>query len=247
MNISPARRERLLLVDERNHYLRERQEWGRVAEEAKRRGWPLPVGGGVNTLRKMVSQGFEDQSASWLFNVDTADFGQLVLAGAGTVREVNAFYPLTNPWHTLKSPDNYPSEQPAPSGGKLGASLTDRKVGTGNTPIALLVGVWLVHLTPPATAYIPAASTLQVRVDSTDGTAASSLAANLTAAATPTAAQSFDSVPITAPTDRQFGMEGILLTTIAALFNGDILFTELVAGGALTVNPNLLAVMVETG
>jgi hypothetical protein len=249
MIIDPQRRERLFLADERNSYIREEQEWGRIVEEARRRGWPLPVAGGVNTFRKSLSQGFDDQASSWNFPIDVADFSSDNFAGASSNRYVNAMFPLTNPFHILKSSDNYPSEQPAPTGGKLTVATATRAVGTGNTPIAFLVGCWLVHATGALAGYNGAAAitAVNIRVASTSGPAAGSVGPTTVATIAPGTVNIFEAVPIASPADRQVGFEGVLLATLASLYNGDILLSELVTSGALNIQGNIVAVMVEVG
>jgi hypothetical protein len=249
MNITPQRWERLQLADERNHFVREQHEWGRVVEECQRRGWPLPVGGGVNTLRKSISQGFDDQSSTWYFPIDIADYSSDNFAGASSNRYVNAIFPLTNPFHTVKSADNYPSEQPLPSGGKLTVATTSRAVGTGNTPIAFLVGAWVMHSTGALAGYNGAAAitAVAVRVASTSGPAAGSLGPTTLATIAPGTTNILDAIPVSSPADRQVGFEGVLLATLASLYNGDILLSELVTSGALNIQGNIVAVMVEVG
>jgi hypothetical protein len=249
MNITPERRERLFLADERNHFLREQHEWGRIVEESRKRGWPLPVGGGVNTLRKALSQGFDDQMSTWYFPIDIADYSSDNFAGASSNRYVNAIFPLTNPFHTLKSGDNYPSEQPAPTGGKLGTATASRAVGTGNAPTAFLVGVWLMHATGALAGYNGAAAITAVneRVISTSGPAAGSLGPTTLATIAPGTTNILDAIPIASPADRQVGFEGVLLATLASLYNGDVLISELVTSGALNIQGNIVAVMIEVG
>lgn len=171
-----------------------------------------------------------------------ADFSGFTSAGAATERQVVTVFPVTNPSHAIGSPDNYPTE--------LGPNLTvitnARQVGTGASPFAILTGVFVVHITAAGAVYAPAATTtVQVKVSSTFTTTVGA-AVNLTGAFNVTTAlNGIDQVTITAPADRQVGGFGATpLTTVAQLFNGDVLFVELVAP-ALTVDPNILAVMFE--
>ncbi len=203
-----------------------------------------PVGGGSIKTRYGISQGDLGES-SWQHAMDLADFGQAVVpATTGVVRVVNAVIPLVNNSVLLKSPDPYPSDLP---GGKLTVANGNRQIGSGRLAFMFLTGVFVVHITGAGAVYQPpATATINVQVRSTVTTVIGNADLLATLNAT-TAANAVDQAAIAAPASRQVSIEGASLATVAALFNGDSLYTELANTnvGALTVNPNILAVFLE--
>lgn len=191
--------------------------------------------------RYAESLGLLSRESSWQLG-SVVDFSGVVFAGATTERQVAAVIPVTNPSHAMGSPDNYPTEL----GPSLTAIVNGRQISTGAAPFAVLTGVFVAHVTAAGAVYAPAATTtVQVKVSSTFTTAVGA-ATNLTGAFNvTTGANGIDPVTITAPADRQVGLSGTPLATVAQLFNGDVLFVELVTTGALTVDPNIFAVMLE--
>jgi len=190
--------------------------------------------------------GLLGKESNWQYAIEAMDFSQFVTAGAITARTGGVVIPLLNPSAALKSPDAYPSDQP---GGKLLAASGGRPIGTGAQPFAVLTGVFVAHVTAGGAVYQPAAgTTMQIRSISAAATVGGAVT-NLTAAFNlATAANFLDQIPITAPAERQLSLEGApLLTTVAALYNGDIIWAELVSTGALNVLGNLLCVFLEFG
>ena len=219
-----------------------------AANERNLRGevplWLRRVGGGSIKLRYGISQGDLGES-SWFHAVDLADFGgRSVPATTGFLRTVNAILPLTNNSVLLKAPDPYPSDLP---GGKLTVAVGNRVVGTGRLPYLFITGVFVVHITgagavlqPPATATY----NLQVRSTAAAVIGANDLLATLNLT---TAANAVDQPTIASPASRQVSIEGTALATVAALFNGDTLYSELANtnAAAFAIDPNILAVFLE--
>jgi hypothetical protein len=106
-----------------------------------------------------------------------------------------------------------------------------------------------VHATGALAGYNGAAAitAVNIRVASTSGPAAGSVGPTTVATIAPGTVNIFEAVPIASPADRQVGFEGVLLATLASLYNGDILLSELVTSGALNIQGNIVAVMVEVG
>ena len=191
--------------------------------------------------RFTISDGLQAKESSWRLGPCMVDFSGTVFAGATTERQIALVLPVTTGSHKIKSPDTYPTED----GRVLTAITNGRQVSTGSATFAELTGVFVAHITAAGAVYSPAGTTVQVKVSSTFG-ANVGAAVNLTGAFNVTAATNgIDPVTITAPADRQLSIEGVADATVALLFNGDVLFVELVTTGALTVDPNLLAVYLE--
>ena len=192
--------------------------------------------------RFTISDGLQAKESGWQPSLaDLADFSGRVFAGATTERTTVLVLPVTTGSHKIKSPDNYPTED----GRVLTAITNARQVSTGSAAFAQLTGVFVVHITAAGAVYNPAGTTVQVKVSSTFTTNVGA-AVNLTGAFNvATATNGIDPVTITAPADRQLSIEGVADATVALLFNGDVLFVELVTTGALTVDPNIFAVFLE--
>lgn len=188
-----------------------------------------------------IALGRDGAESGW--DIDTmpiADFGNVNVAGAATIRTGFNTFPLVNPAHAIGSLDPEPFELAT-----LAAVSGDRQVGTSQSNIVLLLGAYAVHITGGAAVYQPAASTFNIRVVSTNGAVGGAFT-TLATLVLNTATNFVDVIPINAPSARQISITGAApLATIAALFNGDSTFCELVAGGALNVQANLLYAMLE--
>jgi hypothetical protein len=174
-------------------------------------------------------------SGSGAWDIDcmpVADFGNQTFVG--TVRTGFSMLPLVNPAMTvLKSPDPEPFQDP---GGLItGAVIGDRQIGTALRPIVILIGAYVYHATAAAGVFQPAASTINIRVQScalTVGGAFTTLATLVLN----TAANFIDQIPIVGTTGRFVSLEGGANAAAAALFNGDAVFAEMVAGASLQGN-----------
>lgn len=197
-------------------------------------------GYGLVKTRFQTSVGLMGREAGWVIdNVPAVDYSQITTAGANTYRTLFTTFPLFNPAHVLGSLDPEPFEQST-----LTAVSGDRQVGTSSQQIAVLLGVYLIHITSAGAVYNPAATTLNVRVFSSSAATGGGFTTQATINAA-TASNFVDQVPISATTGRTISITGTSLTNIAGLFNGDTLIGELVVGGALTVVSNVLAAMAE--
>lgn len=186
------------------------------------------------------SMGLFGRESGWMVdNFPTVDFSQITAAGALTFRTGITSFPLFNPAHVLGSLDPMPYEQAV-----LTAASGDRQIGSSSQAIALLLGVYLVHITSAGAVYQPATTTLNIRVVSTVAGVAGAFTTEGTINVA-TAANMVDSVPIASTTGRQVSISGTNLTNIAAMFNGDSWFAELVLGGATTIQGNLLYAIAE--
>lgn len=186
------------------------------------------------------SMGLFGRESGWMIdNFPTVDFSQINAAGALTVRTGITSFPLFNPAHVIGSVDPLPYEQAV-----LAAASGDRQVGSSQAAVALLLGVYLVHITSAGAVYNPATTTLNIRVVNTVTTVAGAFTTQGTLNVA-TAANMVDSVPISSTTGRQVSLTGSNLTNIAALFNGDSLFAELVLGGATNIQANILYAVAE--
>jgi hypothetical protein len=243
---------RLECVNERNlcwaEMDRERREWVEKVEIARRNHWPLPVGGGLIKARFEIAAGLNGRESGW--DIDTipiADFGNVNVTAAATIRAgLNAF-PLVNPAHSVASaPDSLPYELST-----LAALNASRASGTSTNFLAILVGVYIVHanIAAPPTAYAQAATTLNVKVLSTvNGTTTTTTAAPPTLATFSLAGATnlMDTPAITAPTERQVSTPtGTLLTTASGVYNGDAHFAEAVMTAAVNHQGTLLYVELE--
>lgn len=211
-------------------------------EDEQFRSWPLQWigrdrrGNAWMKSRFQMSLGLFGRESGWTIdNAPTVDFGGT--AAIATFRSGITAFPLSNPMHVLGSLDPEPYEQ-----GVLTAAVGDRQIGSSQQPIALLMGVFCVHITSAGALYQPAATTLNIRVINTVAAVAGALT-TLATLVVNTAANLVDAVPITATTGRNVSISGANLTNIAALFNGDSLFAELVAGAAIA--PNILYAVSE--
>lgn len=186
--------------------------------------------------RQAISAGLLNKESSWdtgAFKI--VDFSN-VASSAATFRIPAFIVPVTRPGPAgLKAvSDAYPTEL----GQSLAAISNQRQIGTGSAPFAHLVEVFLVHETLAGGVFSLGAGTVQVKVISSFTTAVGT-PINLTGAFTG-GLNGIDSIPVTAPADRQIGIDGVALTTAAALYNGDVVYVEFVA--AATVVGNIVAV-----
>lgn len=238
--------------DERNLYWaemdREQREWREKVERAVRNGWPLPVGGGLIKARFEIAAGLNGRESGW--DIDTipiADFGNVNVAGAATIRSGMNAFPLVNPGQTVaQSPDPLPYQLSV-----LAALNASRAAGTSTNFLAIMVGVYVVHanIAAPPTAYAQAATTVNVKVLSTvNGTATTTTAAPPTLATLSLsgATNLMDTPAITAPTERQPSTPtGTILTTASGVYNGDAHFAEAVMTGAVNHQGTLFYVELE--
>jgi len=217
-------------------------EWREKVEAARRNGWPLPVTGGLIKAKTEIATGLNGRESGWdLDTVPVADFGNVNLAGAGTIRTGFNSFPLFNPAQAVTgSTDNLPFQLST-----LAATNASRIAGSSTTFLAILVGCYLVHITSGAAVYQPAGSTVNIRTISTVTTTGGAFTTLATINAT-TATNFVDSITIASPAERQVATPtGTLLATAAGVFNGDSTFAELVTTGALNVQGNLLYVELE--
>jgi hypothetical protein len=186
--------------------------------------------------RQDISLGLLGKESGWgIGDFKIVDFSNVANAAA-TFRLPAFIFPVSRPGPAgLKAvTDNYPTEQ----GQSLAAIVNGRQVSTGSAPFAHLVEVFLVHETLAGGVFSLGAGTVQVKVISAFGVNVGS-PVNLTGAFTG-GVNGIDPITITAPADRQVSIEGTALTTAAALYNGDVVYVELVA--AATVVGNIVAV-----
>jgi len=247
---TPRRLDRLYRISERNEAWAELCEWGEKVDLARRRGYPLPVSGGLYKDRWALSQGDlagTGGTSSW--DVDTlpvADFGvNTSVAQNAFVRTGFNIFPLVNPFTALGSPDAEPFQDP---GGTLTAAVGDRQVGSGRQALVCCAGVFIVHSTGGGAVYQPpATATINVRVQNCVTTVTGGLTTEATLNIT-TAANFIDQAPITATTGRGLTRDtGVALTNVFLLFNGDFVVGELNNTNAATLNVqgNILFAMLE--
>jgi hypothetical protein len=187
-----------------------------------------------------VALGHASLESGW--DIDTmpiADWGNVNAAGALTVRAGFNSFPLVNPAHVIGSIDPEPYELST-----LTAITGDRQVGTSSAGIVVLLGAYCVHITGAAAVYQPAGTTLNIRVISSNAAVGGAFTTLATLNVT-TAANFVDVVPITATTGRTISITGTSLTNIAAIYNGDSVFGELVMTGAVNHQGALLYAMLE--
>lgn len=246
---SRQRVDRLLRVDERNQAWAELQEWGDKIDLARRKGYPLPVGGGMYKARWDLSVGNMAGLVAGGWEIDDmpiVDFGAYTVpATTGSVRSGYNIFPLVNPFSALGSPDPHPFQDP---GGTLTAAVGDRQVGTARQGLIVCAGCFVAHVTGAGAVYQPAATaTLNLQVFSsslavgggytTEGTL------NLT-----TAANFVDQLPIVATTGRSLATgDAVLRTTIFVIFDGDHCVMNLTNtnAAALAVGGNTLYSQLE--
>lgn len=235
LDFSPRRLDKVLRCEERNLAFQEMHEWREKVEAARRHRWPLPVAGGLIRARFEISRGDRGLASGWdIDTVPIADFGNVNAAGALTVRSGFNSFPLVNPVHTTgilgQDTDLEPFENP---NGTLAATNASRVAGSSVNTLAVLVGVYVIHITSGAAVYQPAGTTFNARVIST----ALAVGAGFQTLATlnvATAANFVDQAPIAAPTERQLATpSGTLLSTVSGVYNGDSHFGELVMTGAV--------------
>lgn len=248
-NWPQARIDRVYRAIERNEHWAELVEWREKVETAKRKGYPLPVGGGLYKARWDLSQGGAVStigSSGWeIDDLPVADFLNVTVpATTGIVKEMFSCYPLVNPFTALGSPDNEPFQD---GSGLLTAVKGDRQVGSPNNPLLICAGCFVVHATSGGAVLNPAATlTFNLRVlnavAATSGGFTTEATLNVT-----TAANIIDQAPIVATTGRALSTPDAVQRAIFAIFNGDSLWGELANtnAGAFTTGANVLAAMLE--
>jgi hypothetical protein len=193
-------------------------------------------GYGLVKTKFQMALGLDSREAGWLLdNMPTADFGGIT--AAATQRELLTSFPLFNPAHPIGSVDPEPFELST-----LTAVTGDRQIGTSTAHVAILLGCYIVHISAAAGVFQPAATTVNIRVISSNGATAGAFT-TLATLVVNTAANFVDQIPITATTGRVISITGSVLAGITGLFNGDSLFAELVAGASLQTN--IVAVTAE--
>lgn len=178
-------------------------------------------------------------ASSWEHKIAVIDFSHDVLAGAASITKAGIILPPNNTSLQLGGPqDAFPDALAAISG--------TRQIGTGKAALAVLTGVFVVHFTPgsPPTVYQPASGTIKVSVSSVFN-AIGGNAVDLTAAFSLVAAANFlDPVVITAPTDRQYPVDGAAaIATAAQLFAGDAVYVTWTTTGPVDPTGKVLAVV----
>jgi hypothetical protein len=227
---------------------REERDWREKVEVARANGWPMPIGGGLIKARFEIANGLRGIESGWdIDTVPIADFGNVNVAGAATIRAGLNTFPLINNAHAvIGSPDNLPFEQP---GGLTTALNASRAAGTSVTGLAVVVGVYCVHVTiaAPPTVYQPAGTTANLRVLSSALTVTTTAApATIATLNVTTAANFVDPLVISAPTERQAATpSGVVLTTASNVYNGDSYFGELAMTGALNHQGTLIYLEME--
>ncbi len=245
-----ARIDKVLRVSERNEHWAELGEWREKVEVARRKGYPLPQGGGLYKARWDLSQGSlvaVGGASGWeIDDMPIVDFGAYTVAATtGSVRSGYNVFPLVNPFSALGSPDAEPFQDP---GGTLTAIVGDRQVGTGRLPLVVCAGCFVVHVTGAGAVYQPAATaTLNLQVMSSAAAVAGAYTTEATLNLT-TAANFIDQIPIVATTGRSLATaDGVLRTNIFLIFNGDHVVMNLTNtnAAALAVGGNTLFTMLE--
>lgn len=249
------RLDRIRAVDERNQAWAEMDaeglEWGDKLHAAGANHWPRPVGGGLIKAKFEIAAGLRGLESGWdIDTVPVADFGNINLAGAGTIRTVCSSYPTFNPVHGATAWMDVPDMEPFELSTLAGANGA-RVAGTSTNPLAILGAVYIIHITSAAAVYQPANTTINVRAISTTGATGGAFSTLASIASAALATNFVDSMTIAAPSERQVAANGgpnpigTLLATVAALFNGDTNFVELVTTAALNVQGNILAAEME--
>jgi len=184
-------------------------------------------------------------NGSWDFKNDVADFGDFVLAGAGSViQEVLLLPPSTN----LQGAGEYDA-YPTP----LAAASGTRSVGASSSPIGILTRAWIFARTSAGGLYQPAAGstiTLDVVNASETAGAGNQVKTNIVAAQTLATFNTafWNIMPFASftGTDRAAARpDGTVMTSWMYLYTGDVIIATLTTTGALTNQGNSLAVVLE--
>lgn len=176
-------------------------------------------------------------ASSWEHKWVWVDYSHDIEAGALTVTKLAFALPIPNTSLSTGSPDPFPDVLTVASG--------TRQIGSGGQALAVLTGIFLVHLTPgsPPTVYQPVTTTFQVFVSSvvtTVGGNATALSGVFNASA---AVNFIDQVTITAPTERRVSVAGEApQSTVAQLYAGDAIYVSMVTAAALTPTGNVLGI-----
>ena len=262
-----AANERNLCWQEMN---RQRAEWRELLEVAVQNRWPIlrthwqqaeailrrsreqyswATGMlGIIKAKTEIATGLNGRESGWdLDSVPVADFGNVNVVAAATVRAGFSTFPNVNLAQTVtSSTDSLPYQLST-----LAALNASRASGTSTNFLAVLCGVYCVHanIAAPPTAYAQAATTMNVKVLSTVSNTATT-----TTAAPPTlatlslnaAANLLDSLTITSPAERNVATPtGTNLTTVSGIYNGDCHFAEAVMSAAVNHQGTLFFVELE--
>jgi|SRR5215831_5940922 len=184
-------------------------------------------------------------NGSWDFKNDVADFGDFVLAGAGSIiQEVLLLPPSTN----LQGAGEY-DPYPTP----LAAASGTRTIGASSSPMGTLTRAWIFARTSAGGLYQPAAgSTITLDVVSASETAGAgnqvktNIVPAFTLATGNTAFWNILTFASFAGTDRAAARsDGTIVASWMNLYAGDVIIATLTTTGALTNQGNSLAVTLE--
>jgi hypothetical protein len=242
--------DKVLRVSERNEHWAELHEWREKIEVARRKGYPLPVGGALYKARFDEALGglvAVAGASGWeIDDMPIVDFGAYTVAATtGSVRSGYNVFPLVNPFSALGTPDPEPFQEP---GGTLLAITGDRQVGTGRLPLVVCAGCFAVHVTGAGAVFQPpATATLNLQVMSSNLATAGAYTTEGTLNLT-TAANVIDQVPIVATATRGLTTpDAVVRTNVFLVFNGDHIVMNLTNtnAAALAVGGNTLFTMLE--
>lgn len=182
---------------------------------------------------------------SWDFKESTADFTNDNLAAAGSIVHPVLALPQTTNLQQMGEYDAYP-------GTALTVASGSRVIGSGGSPIAILTKAWIFARTSAGGLYQPAAgSTLTLDVvNANEAAGANQNKTNIVAAVT---LATFDTAiwnPLTFqgafPADRIAARpDGTVVPSWMYLYTGDMVIATLTTTGALNVQGNTLAVVLE--
>lgn len=222
----------------------ERGDWEQACEDYRAGRRPLPPIGGGSPVKDKFATAFGNPRGESGWDIPDLvewDWSALNQAAFGTVLgSILPIMPGTNAG-AIGAID--------PIGPPLTAAVGNRVVGSGQWQYATVLSCWLFSRTAAGAIYVPPNSpTMQLQVVSAGG--AVQAVDNLTAAlalTAPNLPSFWVQMPLTAPPSRQFSLGGgVPLTTAAAIFYGDMLFSALVTNTApLNVQGNHLCVALE--
>jgi hypothetical protein len=220
----------------------ERGDWEQKVEDYRQGKLALPpIGGGMPTKdRWSLSAGLQGQASGWeIPDLVEFEYSYLNLVGATTFNGVIlGIMPGTNA-PLIGSPD--------PIGPTLTAVNGGRVVGSGAQPYFTCLSCWVFARTNAGGVYTAAAGTsLQLNVVSAGANANQASTALTAAYLVNNGTQFWTQMTITAvPAERQVSITGTAIAGIAAGFYGDVLIGTLVTTGALNIQGNDLAMILE--
>jgi hypothetical protein len=200
-----------------------------------RRGYGMPT-----KDRWSLSYGLGGQNSGWeIPDLIDFEYSYLNFAGATTFNGfILGIMPGTNA-PLIGSPD--------PIGASLAAANGGRVVGSGSQQYFTILSCWAFLRTNAGGVYTAAAgTTLALNVISAGANANQALTALTAAFSVNGATQFWTQMPIVAvPAERQVSLTGAIIPGVAQGFYGDVLQGTLVTTGALNIQGNNMAVVLE--